>query len=140
MPVKGSEMELSIEISRTKPGVVSLSLIGPVNSDTSSTLDEEISGVLTEPLKTLVLDMAGVDFIASSGVGTIVKAKTSLKKKGGELAMINLQPQVKKVFEIISLLPVMKVFADKEELDEYLGKIQHKITGDDDQSVHVEKW
>ncbi len=125
-------MELSIEISRMRPGVVNLSLIGPVDENGSSTLDTEICGTLAEPVEILVLDMAGVDYITSSGIGIIVKAKTSLKRRGGNLVIINLQPQVEKVFEIIRLTPVMEVFASREELDEYLIKVQHKIKTEDD--------
>ena len=125
-------MELSIEISRMKPGVVTLSLIGPINENTSPTLDKEICEALAESVEILVLDMAGVDFITSSGVGIIVKAKTSLKRRGGNLVIINLQPQVEKVFEIIRLTPVLEVFESRKELDEYLVKVQQNIKEEDD--------
>ena len=125
-------MELSIEISRMKSGVVSLSLIGPIDENSSPTLDKEICEVLAEPVEVLVLDMTGVDYITSAGVGIIVKTKTSLKRKGSNFAMINLQPQVQKVFEIIRLTPILEVFASREELDEYLGKVQRNITGEED--------
>ena len=125
-------MELSIDISRMKPGVVSLSLIGPIDENSSPTLDKEICEVLAEPVEVLVLDMSGVDYITSAGVGIIVKTKTSLKRKGSNFAMINLQPQVQKVFEIIRLTPILEVFASREELDEYLGKVQRNITGEED--------
>ena len=126
-------MKLNIRVSRTKPGVVTLSPVGTIDTETSSVLDDEISIILTEAIKTLVLDLAGVDFITSAGIGIIAKAKASMKQKGGDLAMINLQPQVKKVFEIVSLLPVLNVFASKEELDEYLGRVHRRITGEEDE-------
>ena len=124
-------MKLKIRIKQTKPGVVTLSPIGHIDTKTSSTLDKEIDGVLAKPVKVLVLDMTDVDFITSAGVGIIVKTKTSLKRKGGDFAMINLQPQVEKVFEILRLIPVMEVFASREELDEYLVKVQDKIKRED---------
>ena len=124
-------MELSIEISRMKPGVVTLSLIGPIDENSSPTLDKEICEALAEPVEILVLDMAGVDFITSSGVGIIVKAKTSLKRRGANLVIMNLQSQVEKVFEIIHLTPVLEVFESREELDEYLVKVQQNIKGED---------
>jgi anti-anti-sigma factor len=126
-------MGLNIRIRQTKPGVVTLSPVGLIDSNTYGLLDGEISRVLAEPVRTLVLDMAGVDFITSSGIGTIAKAKTSLSRKGGDLAMINLQPQVKKVFEIIRLLPALNVFESRAELDEYLGTIQRKMMGEEDE-------
>ena len=110
-----------------------MSPIGPIDTETSSTLDKEICRILAKTCKTLVLDMAGVDYITSSGIGIIAKTKATLKKNSGDLAMINLQPQVKKVFEIIRLLPALNVFASKEELDEYLGKVQRRITGEEDE-------
>ena len=126
-------MKLKIRIKQTKPGVVTLSPIGPIDTETSPTLDKEICRVLSKACKTLVLDMAGVDYITSAAVGIIAKTKASLVKNNGDLAMINLQPQVKKVFEIIRLLPTLNVFASKEELDKYLGKVQRKITGEEDE-------
>ena len=126
-------MKLKIRIKQTKPGVVTLSPIGPIDTETSSTLDKEICRILAKTCKTLVLDMAGVDYITSSGIGIIAKTKATLKKNSGDLAMINLQPQVKKVFEIIRLLPALNVFASKEELDEYLGKVQRRIRGEEDE-------
>jgi len=114
-----------------KPGVVTLSLFGPIDENSSPTLDKEICEALAEPVEILVLDMAGVDFITSSGVGIIVKAKTSLKRRGANLVIMNLQSQVEKVFEIIHLIPVLEVFESREELDEYLVKVQQNIKGED---------
>jgi hypothetical protein len=41
---------------------------------------------------------------------------------------MNLQPQIKKVFDIINALPSMQIFASIEELDEYLDAMQKKVT------------
>ena len=123
---------LTIEVRKDKPGVVTLALQGSLDSDTHESLDQEASGILSAPIRVLVLDMEGVTFMTSAGIGTIMKIKTSLAKKGVDLAMINLQPQVQKVFEIIRVLPSLGVFRDKEELDEYLGRIQRKMTGQED--------
>ena len=125
-------MELTVRLKQTKPGIVTLSLVGKIDAENYVILDREIGRVLTEPVKTLILDMQGVDFITSAGIGTIVKAKTSLKRKGGDIAMINLQPQVKTVFEIIRLLPTLNVFESTKELDEYLARVQNKMLGGDE--------
>ena len=57
----------------------------------------------------------------------IIKSKVSLKRRAVESSMINLQAQVKRVFEIMQLLPSMNVFENRSELDEYLTKIQNRI-------------
>jgi hypothetical protein len=41
---------------------------------------------------------------------------------------MNLQPQIKKVFDIINAFPSMQIFASIEELDEYLDAMQKKAS------------
>lgn len=120
-------MELNITVDRSGDGVVTLSPVGKINQDNYGQLDKAIYEVLSESVKTLVFDMKGVDFISSAGVGVVVKAKASVAKKKGDVAMVNLQPQVQRVFEIIQLLPMLNVFANVEELDDYLTTIQNRI-------------
>ena len=107
--------------------MVILSLVGPIDTNTSELLEEQIRKVLKRSVTTLVLDMAGVDFISSRGVSTIAKTRASLTQRNGDLAFINVQPQIKKAFEIVCLLPALNVFVDRDELDEYLDKVQRKI-------------
>ncbi len=125
-------MRLTVKTTQTQPGVIAIIVQGSLDSETYDLLDQEITRALGEPLKALVLDMQGVDFITSAGVGTIMKAKTSLAKKKADLAMLHLQPQVQKVFEIIRVLPTLGVFQNQAELDEYLGRIQRRMLGEED--------
>jgi anti-anti-sigma factor len=124
-------MTLDIKVKQTQPGVVTVTPAGPINAETHTTLSAELDRLLKEPIKTLVLDMAEVDFISSVGVGLIVKTKTTLTRRNGDLAMINMQQQVKKVFEVIRLLPTLNVFESVKELDDYLARLQqHILDGD----------
>jgi anti-anti-sigma factor len=125
-------MPLTVKVIQAQPGSVTLSPVGPIDSITYRLLEAEISGVLTESVRTLVLDLAGVDFIASSGIGTIIKTQATLTKRSADFAMINLQPQVKKAFEIMNLIPTLNVFEDENELDEYLKKVQQRIIDEDE--------
>ena len=127
-------MTLLVNLNNISTHSAKMSLSGSIDSDTANILDEEIARALNNAVSTLVLDFSDVKYISSAGVGVIMKAKTSLTRRKGDLAMINLQPQVKKVFEIIRLLPTLNVFESVEELDEYLGKIQRSIIDEDSES------
>jgi anti-sigma B factor antagonist len=106
---------------------VTLLLDGEIDNNSSVALDKEISLMVGGPGNAVILDMEKVTFISSSGIGVIVKAQNMLKATGAELTMISLQPQVKRVFEIMQLTPLLNVFESREELDEYLLKIQNRI-------------
>ena len=120
-------MKLTIGIERAKRGLVIVSPVGSIDSNTCMILEDQIKKVLKRSVTTLVLNMAGVDFISSRGISTIAKTRESLMQKDGDLALINVQPQIQKAFEIVCLLPALNVFADRDELDAYLGKVQRKI-------------
>ena len=120
-------MPLQIATESISPGIVGLKLDGQLDGDTYKNLDQEITRLQEGTFKTIVLNMQGVDRISSAGIGSLVKAKATAKRKGGDLAMNNLQPQIKRVLEIMALVPTLNVFRNQAELDEYLGRVQKRI-------------
>ena len=121
-------MELSIEKTQNEASkATTLILKGELDTHTSTHLDHEISAVAATSPKAMVLDMQEVSFISSSGIGVIIKARDLLQKKGLTLTLVHLQPQVKRVFEIMQLTPILHVCESRQELDEYLAKIQNRI-------------
>jgi anti-anti-sigma regulatory factor len=60
------------------------------------------------------------------GVSAILKAKKTIETEGGSFLMTNLQPQIKRVFEIINALPSVSIFESPEEADRYLAEMQKR--------------
>ena len=121
---------MALQVTKTSgdsEGEITLFLDGSLDSNSSGQLDKEIEDACSDGVRTLILDMGEVSFISSTGIGVIIKTKESLKKRNIESTLIHLQPQVKRVFEIMQLLPTLNVFASRSELDEYLSKIQNRI-------------
>ncbi len=120
-------MPLNIKIQQVDKNTIKIILSGQINSDTYEALDRQINELVQKKISTIILDLADVDFVSSAGVGAIIKAKMSLMRYYGELALVNPQPQIRKVFDIMKLLPAMNVFASIQELDEYLARIQKRV-------------
>ena len=119
-------MELKIETKLKAPGVYVLFLNGWLDSETHKKLDEKVVEILKESPKILIFNMEQLDYISSAGVRVIYKTRKVLKSNGGSLLFMKLQPQIKKVFEIIDALPSMNVFSGVQELDDYLDAMQQK--------------
>ena len=58
------------------------------------------------------------------GLSVLFKARKRMEELSGVFMMVNLQQQIKKVFEVIKALPDMKIFTSMDEADAYLDKIQ----------------
>jgi len=117
-------MSLKINVDKRSGDVYVFTLSGSIDSDTYNILDERIAPILNAGAKVVIFDMEGVEYVSSMGLNTVFRLQRSLEETNGTFLMTNLQPQVKKVFDIVKALPDMKVFETLEEADTYLYKIQ----------------
>ena len=122
-------MSLNVTSELTSPTVAQIKLDGRLVDDTVGVFEDEFLNIVTDDVLSLVLDMKNLSFISSAGIGSIIKMKTRLNRDGKHLAMVYMQPQVERVFEIVRLTPMLNTFVSKEQLDDYLAAVQKEITG-----------
>ncbi|MCI0411773.1 STAS domain-containing protein [bacterium] len=121
-------MALKIQdLSRPEAGMYKFAVEGRLDGTTSGELESTLRPVLAQNPKTLVLDMAGLDFISSAGIRTLIETQKVMSANKGSVLLVNLQPQILKVLEIIKALPGITVFRSVQEMDYYLAAIQRKI-------------
>ncbi|EIC19460.1 STAS domain-containing protein [Thiorhodovibrio frisius] len=109
--------------------------VGALNSDTSQKLEQVLNEVIALEPKLVVLDLDQLGYISSAGIRVFLKAKKDLKRTEAKLSFMNLQPPVRKVFDIINALPSMDIFASLAELDEYLDAMQQMVERDETQKL-----
>lgn len=61
----------------------------------------------------LILDLAGVSFMDSSGLSVLISAYKAVQAKGGDLVLLNLTPTVQSLIELTRLQQVFEIFTDK---------------------------
>ncbi len=116
-------MALEIKINKKENNVYFVELKGSVDSDTYCKLQEKLSEIIDDNTKAVILDMGGVDYISSAGIGVVMSTKKLLQQKDANFAMVNLQPQIKKVLDVMKLLPVIDILGDMPEADKYIDQI-----------------
>ena len=93
---------------------VMASVHGEIDFSRSPELRTELMTLLNAKPKKLVLDLAAVPYMDSSGVATLVEALTVQRKNGGKLVLCNLQPKVRGIFEIARLNMVFQIVENLE--------------------------
>ena len=117
-------MPLKVKSEPRRQGVMVISPIGAIDASTYTILDDKVEDVLKESPDVIIFDMEFADYISSTGIRVLLKTKKVLKETNGKMVFMNLQPQIKKVFDILQAIPSLKVFASVEELDNYLDVMQ----------------
>jgi len=120
-------MSLEIVISAEKNNGKRVSIAGSLDSNTAQQLQQSVDTEINDSVATVIFDFKDLDFLSSAGLRVIFKTKKAMDNCGGKFLLVNLQPQIKKVFEIIKALDGMNVFKDQDEMDEYLAAMQNKV-------------
>ena len=100
--------QLHVDVTRTDRQIV-VTLRGDVDVYSSAQLREELTSLIDDGPDAVVLDLAGLDFLDSTGLGVLVGAQKRLVQRGGELILRAPRPGARKVFEITGLDKVFVV-------------------------------
>jgi anti-sigma B factor antagonist len=120
-------MDLSFE-TRAVGGTTVLSVGGDVDLHTAPQLRDRIRTLVDEGTRRLVVDMTAVEFLDSTGLGTLLGSRKQLVALDGRLALAGLSDHVLKVFEITSL---DQVFDIHSTVDEALRGIDNDTPADE---------
>ncbi len=115
---------MNIKVKEMSTGVFMVELFGPLDTYNHEIFNMKMESLETASAKAIILDMAGVDYISSMGIGSIFKVRKYAKENKVEFAVLNLQPQVKKVFDAVQAMPKEAIFSSMEEIDAYLDHLQ----------------
>jgi anti-sigma B factor antagonist len=84
-----------------------------VLGDEIGDLRDAVRGLLALDKKKIILNLAGVDYIDSSGVGELVSSFTTVRNSGGELKLLNLTPKVQDILGVTKLYTVFDIRDDE---------------------------
>ena len=84
-----------------------------VLGDEIHTLRDAVRGLLAQDKKKIILNLAEVDYIDSSGVGELVSCFTTVRNAGGELKLLNLTQKVQDVLHVTKLYTVFDIKDDE---------------------------
>ncbi len=96
-------------------GVAVIALTGKVMLGAGTgAIEELITGLLAKGTKKIVVDLAGVTHIDSTGIGTFIASLGKVMEAGGSLAMAGASGVVREGFRVTRLDSVFRFFSDVE--------------------------
>ena len=120
-------MPIKVNVDDKGEGTYLIRPQGSVDANTYTSLGAEVDTILEKSPRLIIFDMKDVHYVSSAGIGVVLSAEQSLRASGGRVLMVNLQPQIRKVFDIVKALPAQQIFSSVEEMDKYLKEIQRKV-------------
>jgi anti-sigma B factor antagonist len=100
---------------------LTLSIDGRLDISTATELKNEVVARLSSGFRMIILNMAQVDFINSSGLGTLVSILKDVRAAEGRLVLSNLASYVHEIFEITQLIEIFEIFPVEAEAQQALS-------------------
>jgi len=115
-------MLFELEVSPVD-GVQVVSVIGELDVASAPKLRQALVGLVADadgPPR-VVVDLAGVDFLDSTGLGVLLGGMKRVRARDGELALCRAEPQVRKVFEVTRVIEIIPLH---DELDQAIAAVR----------------
>ncbi len=101
---------------RVVGGVTILDLSGKMTlGEGDELLREKIASLVNSGQKQLLLNLDGVPYIDSAGLGEIVRTYTTVSRQGGTLKLLHLTKRIEDLLSITKLLTVFDVYDNEAE-------------------------
>ena len=107
-------MDMKIE-TRTVGDVKILDCNGRITlGEGTMVVRKTVLDLLKDDQKKIILNLADVNYIDSSGIGELVSTYTTVTNSGGKLILLNLTKKIRELLAITKLLTVFHVFEDEQ--------------------------
>lgn len=103
-------MKPGITIAESTAGTVQILRVGGyLDGHTAIELERKLGEVMKAGNRRLVMDLSGLTYIASAGVGVLINIQHQAKKGGGGLQLVNPSPSVREIFSILGLQTILAI-------------------------------
>jgi anti-anti-sigma factor len=105
---------MEIQITKDKDVLV-VKVKGRIDAVTAPEFEKQIADLMAAGEKMILLNFAGLDYISSAGLRSILITAKQLKAKEGKLMFAELQSSVKDVFKISGFGSLFKIYDSEAE-------------------------
>jgi len=113
---------LKIESRREGADIGILSLVGEVDIATKESLREAAERLLAEGAKKLLVELSGVEYMDSAGLGVLKALRSQLLELGGVVVIVGARGSVAKLFETTRFDQAFPMYADPATALQEVGR------------------
>jgi anti-sigma B factor antagonist len=110
---------------RKADGVSLVDVTGKLTSFEAKAFQQMIDGLLTHGQTNIVLNLTGLDYLDSSGIGELVRNYMSVVKKGGAMKVVGLAAKVEAILRVTQLHQVFPEFPDEASALESFSAVRN---------------
>jgi anti-sigma B factor antagonist len=115
-------MNFDVKEEQYEPGVFIVRLNGQFDFSHVASARTVINRRIEEGARLIVVNLDGLDYIDSAGLGVLVGTLARLRERNGDLAVVCRAPRIRRVFDITKLTQLLALYETEQEA------ISHRAT------------
>jgi anti-sigma B factor antagonist len=115
----------------THEGIDVFALRGDIDLDSAPTLRSVLQAKINEHCPALIVDLAQVSFIDSTGLSVLIEYFRNFGRHGGAFCLCGLSDELKEIFQIVRLDRIIPMFATVDEAANAIrnGEVARNVRG-----------
>ena len=118
---KDESLKIRLQKIDTVEGCLVLYLTGYIDTYNSNFFQKRVSKAIEAGYNKLIFNCAGLNYVSSTGIGSFTAFLKSVKPKGGDLVLLEVQPKVSEVFQLLGFSQFFMIKDNLNEAVEYFG-------------------
>ena len=110
-------IQVSIDKVDLSPDTFLIKVGGYVDTTTSQELDRTLEELLKKDFIRFIIDLEDVDYISSAGWGIFISEIKTIRRKGGDIKLVKMSPDVFEVFELLEFHRILKSYDSIEDAE-----------------------
>lgn len=108
-------MDIKVTTKPVKDKAHAVEVQGEIDVYSSPKVKEAINELIEKGHYTLIINLEGVRYIDSTGLGVLIGALKKVREHSGSISLICTNPQIKKIFNITGLVKIFGIYKNEEE-------------------------
>ena len=108
-----------------KPSCVIYDLKGYIDAHTVIEFEKAIYSAIDTGIKCIILDISGLSYVSSAGIGAMMGLARKLGQSGGDLVLLNPSPKVFAILDGLGFTRIFKIASDEDAALELIQPATH---------------
>jgi anti-sigma B factor antagonist len=121
--MKSFDLNLKVETTGNNYCIIELS--GFLDAHTVNSFENRLEEILQEGEVRLVIDLQGLSYISSAGIGALMALTQHLRRKDGDLVLLKPNDKVYKILDLLGFTKIFNVAVKDEEINSFFKALNN---------------
>lgn len=127
---KDESLKIKLQKIDSADGCLILFLTGYIDTYNSNFFQKRVNRAIESGFIRLVFHCSGLNYVSSTGIGSFTAFLKAVKPRGGDLVLLEIQPKVYEVFQLLGFSQFFNIKDNLDEAVEFFSKGGTKVESD----------